>query len=325
MPKGIPRAFSAADAVAPISVKRLENVPLARVGIFRSKQQREDRNTKEKYEVDAVKLSLDFDSGHIQCNVDGDPLLDSNGNEQPHYINEGFVTYTGDARGTLPSILKALGFDGPDFIEQDGSNANGLRGDLDVVMEFGTNGLGVDYAGVDFEELPEYVLPSKGGTEKKRNVEVPVISWTINDIPVIGRHLDLALEIRNGYNKVSTYIQPHEVDPLTTINEEGDNALGMTADTAPAKESPSEPVPTEKGPLYVWKLMEDLQVPVEQRTPIMRAFTADPSIKNIASLSVIYSRMLRDAYKEDATIIKRLHDKIAGQPNDDFDEDEEEF
>ena len=106
--------------------------------------------------------------------------------ELPHYINHGYVTLTANERGNLPGILKALGFNGPNFIEQEGGNAGGLRDDIDMEMEFGTNELGHDYSGKEYDDLPFYDWNDRDGP-RKRQVEVPVVSWLINGYQVIGR------------------------------------------------------------------------------------------------------------------------------------------
>jgi len=325
MPKGLPSTRSK-EGPQPLGINRLEDVPLTKVGIFRATRQREDRKTKEKYEVDVVLLSLDFDSGHMQHDGHGQVIVDDDSGEpKPHYINVGYVTLTGSAKGNLPDILKALGFSGPDFIEQDGDNAGGLRDDLDIQMTFGINELGHDYSDSEYDDLPLYDWNDRDGP-RKRQVEVPVLSWTINGYPVIGRKCDMALEVKNGYDKPTAFLAPRNPEPLRTIEEEADEAFSpATQKAAPKAKGPDEPEPTGKGQKYVWDLMEDLNVPVENRTPIMRKFTADPSIKNIASMNIEYCRNLRDAEKQDPSLIKTLNDQVMNGDGDDFDDDAEEF
>lgn len=330
MPSGFPSSRST-DGPQPLKDARLEDVPLVDVSAFRARQTRKDEKTGEEYEIMSVKLSFDFDSGQMQHNADGEVIVDDNGNPKPHLIYIGYCTLSGDRRGTLKDILKALGFNGPDFIEQDGRNAGGLRDDIDMQMEFGTNGLGHDYAGKDYDDLPEYNYRDKDGP-KKRDVEVPVVSWTINGYQVLGRRVDMALEIdSNGYNKPGAFLPPRNPEPLKTVEELAEEAL-PTAKAKPrapvARTEANEPVPTKKGPKWVWDTLEELLVPVEYRTPVMRAFAAEPSIKNIASLDVDTCRQFRDALKETPSLAKALYEQVSGAsgPEDDgFDEGADEF
>jgi hypothetical protein len=341
MPKGMPSTTSA-NAPQPLRLDRLENAPLVSVGAFRMRRTRKRKDkqgneTGEEYEVDNVVLSLDFDSGHTQHNADGEAILDDDGNEKPHLINLGYVTLTGNSRGNLIDIVKALGFKGPDFIEEEGGNAGGLRDDLDIIMEFGTNGLGHDYTGKEYEDLPEYDFNDKEGP-RKRKIEVPVVSWTINGYQVIGRRLDMALEVKNGYDKPTAFLAPRDPEPLRPADwaaaqqvlPYGKPVAAPAQATASGEPEPPKPKHKDdklaKARRWVWDTMDELLVPVEYRTPIMRAFAAEPSIKNIASLDAESCRNLRDAYKEDPSIIKQLYELVSGEAEPEAeDDDPDEF
>ncbi len=292
--------------------------------------QKEDSRTKEKYEAEQVNLSIDWNTGHIQRNAEGEPVLDDDGNTQIHYINDGFVTFSGDKRANLVKILKAIGFDTPEFIEQDGNNEGGLRDDLDVELQFGENGLGHDYEGADYDELPFYVLPSKGGQERKRDVEVPVLSFKINGQEVIGRAAELIITEKNGWNRIESYI------PL----EDEDQEANSMAQTVPATPKPTkraasieerEPDATDKGAKYVQRILEETMVPREDWTPVIRYVLSKPELKNTASIEVDDARTIRDMFKEDPSILKSAYDalQIDTQPaEDDFEEEfpaDEEF
>ena len=135
------------------------------------------------------------------------------------------------------------------------------------------------------------------------------------------------MEVKNGYDKATAYLVPRDPEPLRTPEEEAEAAIPAARPKAAAGPTgPDEPEPTGKGQKYVWRTLDDLQVPVEYRTAILRKFTADPSIKNIASLDINYCRMFKDAFKEDPTIVKQLYEAVTqGDSDDDFDDDDEEF
>lgn len=234
MARGMPQSKSEND-IAPLTVRRLTNVPLARIGIFKSLSEKEDKRSGEKYEVEQIKLSLDWDSGYVMSNEDGEPILDREGREQTHYINDGFVTLSGHAKSKLVPILRALGFDGPRFIVQDGKDAGGLTAEAaeSIELVFGTNGLGKDYAGAEWEDLPFYTTRAEGGTHGKREVEVPVLSFKILGEEVLGRHIDMQLEIKNGYNKPAAYLMSEDTEVIGSKPK-------------PRKASPARGVPASK-------------------------------------------------------------------------------
>lgn len=337
MAKGIPS--SKGPGTAPLKVKRLENVPIARIGAFRALSERKDDDTGETYEVEQVKLSIDFDSGHIQRNEQGEPVLDKSGNEQIHYINEGFTTLSGDKRAKLVEILKAIGFDTPDFIEQEGKNVGGLRDDIagTIQLEFGTNGLGHDYSGSEYEDLPMYTLRSKGGKHDKRDVEVPVKSFKVAGYEVIGRPIDLALTEKGGWNRISAFVEPRDLPPLGATapkpaargipvsNEEPEDPFAKEEGDIPFKASDAPVLPTSKHGKYIWDIMEVANIPPERMLPVARYMTGNPRMGNIADISVEEARQIRDVYKPDPSILVSAYNEVFKEQAGDFDDGGDEF
>lgn len=333
MAKGIPTKKS---EIGPLKVKRLENVPIVSIGAFRMVAEKEDRKTGEKYETDQVNLSIDFDSGFIQRkeHPDGEPVLDDNGNEKPHLINVGYMTLSGHFKSNFVPLLRAAGYDGPEFIDDEGSLTQEAQESIEV--EFGTNGLGHNYTGKDWDDLPYYVLPKMGGKHQKRDVEVPVTSFKIKGYELIGRRVDMALEIKNGYNKPTAFIEPRDPAPL------GKTAPAPARGMPAAPEEPEDPfeeeetppwrppevvVPTReehgKAAVYIWKIMEDANIAPERRVSVARHIVSDPSIKSIAEIPDEHARTIRDMYKADASILVRAHSDVF--KDDGPDDDDEEF
>lgn len=217
-------------SIQPLSkrgVRRIKNAKLVKVGAFKSVA----RNEKTGDTYDQIKLSLDWETGYFIEDVNGDPVLDKSGKPQPHYINEGFVTLTGSARGNLIKILDALGF--ADLFDEEGN----LGSDVEMDMEFGKNGLGNTYTGLEFDDLPYYTPASQGGKEKKRDVEVPVIRWTLNGRSVLGRRVDLSIEEKGGYDRVKNYIEPEQAN----VDEVPARALEAAIEVVDDEKIPFDP------------------------------------------------------------------------------------
>jgi hypothetical protein len=351
MARGIPQSRSK-NAVVPLPLNRLEDVPIARIGAFRTIETKKDRQTDEEYESDQVKLSIDFDSGYIQRNADGDPVLDQHGNEQIHYINQGFVTLSGHARANLMEILKAAGFDSDDFIDDEGGLSEEASKEIEV--EFGTNGLGDDYSGKEWDDLPYYTPPSRGGNRNvsKRDVEVPVLSFKIMGYELIGRKVDLALETKDGWNRVKAYIAPRTPEPLSQ-DTKAKRAKGMPksgarepvedpliseqekasrSPTAPPFEEPNpgEPEPTTKRAIWVTKTLQEFGVPGKYRLEVVRAMAGNPDIESIHGIAGDDAKRFKAMVEADATNVREAYemvkDKVDGDNDndDDFDDDEDE-
>lgn len=342
MATGIPRSSSKSD-IAPLSVKRLANVPIIAIAAFRALQEKEDRRTQEKYEVEQVKLSIDFDSGHIMRNEDGDPVLDQNDNEQPFYINEGFVTLSGNEKSKLVQILKAIGFDGPEFIVQEGRDAGALTQAAaeSLTVEFGVNGLGGDYSGMDWDDLPLYTLERDGGKHRKRDVEVPILSLKIMGYEVIGRRCDLALTIKNGYNRVTAFLPPVEEQPLTKGKPKPAKGLPKQEtldDVKPWKEDEpvstiSAPEPETKHGRYVVKHLLANKVPISMMSAVVWAITGSSreDFLRIEDVPLEVGRTFKEMLEADDAIIQEALEHVqagtAPDPDDQMQdiEDEENF
>ena len=337
MAQGIPRSSSKND-VAPLSVKRLADVPIVAIGAFRATQEKEDRRTGEKYEVEQVKLSIDFDSGHIMSNADGDPVLNQAGDEQPFYINEGFVTLSGNEKAKLVEILKAIGFDTPEFIVQEGKDAGALTEAAaeSLTVEFGVNGLGTDYSGESWDDLPLYILARDGGKDSKRDVEVPVLSLKILGHEVIGRTCDLALTIKNGYNRVTAFLPPVDPQPLT--KDKPKKAKGMPVeetadDVTPWKQDeptpPTLPNVTTKHGQYLLKVLLANKVPVSFMAAVLWALTETDrtDFATIEDAPVEIAREVKEKLAEDEHVITAAYEFVAagglGENDDDVEEDED--
>lgn len=345
MAKGIPSSKSSIE-VAPLTVRRLKDAPLVKIGAFKVMQQKKDDKTGEQYEVEQVNLSLDFDSGHVMKDTDGDPILTEDGREQPHYINEGFTTLSGNNRAKFVAILKALGLDSEPFIEQEGNNAGGLSQEAAESLEatFGTNGLGDDYSGMDWDDLPFYVLPSKGGQQKKRDVEVPVTSLKILGREIIGRHLDMAITIKNGWNRVESYLISESPAPLdedvparsmpkqkahatsTPLGDETEDEDTPLDKPATATADPDPEVNT-KAQRWVLKRLKDAEVPPPFYVAVARAMSGFDDFDTLGEMSLEAASNFRDMHKSDENLIKQALEHVmegAAEDEPPFDEDDED-
>lgn len=339
MAKGIPSSSASTD-VAPLTVRRLKDAPLVKIGAFKVMQQKKNDKTGEEYEVEQVNLSLDFDSGHIMRDEAGDPVLTEDGQEQPHYINEGFVTLSGNNRAKLVSILKALGLDSEPFIDPDGNNAGGLSQEAAESLEatFGTNGLGGDYSGKEWDDLPFYVLPSKGGKQKKREVEVPVTSLKILGREIIGRHLDMAITVKNGWNRVESYLiseEPASLDEaqparsMPTPKEHPTNKPLNEMEDTPLDPEPAAPVPDpevkNKGQRYVLKVLKEGDVPPPFYVRVAQLMSGYDDFLALKDMSIDAARNFRDMYQADAgNVAAALTQAMEGDVPFDADDDEDE-
>lgn len=344
MAKGIPSSSATTD-VAPLTVRRLKDAPLVKIGAFKVMQQKKNDKTGEEYEVEQVNLSLDFDSGHIMRDQDGNPVLTEDGQEQPHYLNEGFTTLSGNNRAKLVAILKALGMDDEPFIEQTGNNAGGLSQEAAESLEatFGVNGLGDDYAGADWDDLPFYVLPSKGGQQKKRDVEVPVTSLKILGREIIGRHLDMAITTKNGWNRVESYLISENPAPL----DESKPARSMPAEkTRPTNkpidpetadiDTPLDPEPTEvqdadppvttKGQKYVLAQLKEAGVPPPFYVAVAQLMSGFDDFDKLEEMSTEAAKNFRSMHQADDSNIEQALEAAMAEGGDavPFEEDDSE-
>lgn len=342
MPKGIPTSRSDRD-IAPLDVTRIKDAPLIKVGAFKSISTKKNQRTDEEYEITQIKLSLDFDTGHPQRNSKGDIIEDDDGNPIPHLLNEGFVTLSGDKRSNLVAILKALGFSDKRFIEQSGKNEGGLTDDAieSVEVVFGTNGLGDSYAGAEWDDLPYYTLPRDGGKESKRDVEVPVLSFKILGYEVIGRRCDMAITIKDGYNRVESYLKPENPEPLEAAPKpvrgisKPTQAHEMDTPLDPPKVTPDPmagyPEPTTKAAIFVTKKMDENKVPHAFRVAVARLVSGMDDFSDISEISSGAAKNIRDMLKAYPDAIKEAYENVASgaaaEPteHDDFDDDEEDL
>ncbi len=360
MARGIPSSTSEDRPVA-IKARRLKNIPLARVGIFQSEQEKKDDKTGEIRRYTQIKLSLDWDTGHKQLNAKGEEILDDYGDPKPHYINEGFVTLSGDKRANLIEILKALmpeEHEDGTLLDEDGNLSEEAGESAEMV--FGENGLGDDYAGAEFDELPFY---DRKGNHRKREVEVPVLSWKILGQELIGRRIDATIAIKNEYNRIEQHI-PAEAGPLGDGGEprakpskaktggmsksktrkgksreeaEVDATLaGGPPDDPENDATPWEPEPTTKQAVYVTKKLKEAGVPPILRVAVAQAVAGNPEIDSIAGISVADANAFKEMVKADPDIIAKAVADIEDQLNesvqdaelnvdDDADFDDDEF
>jgi hypothetical protein len=339
MPKGIPTSRSERD-IAPLDVTRLKKAPLIKMGAFKSISNKKNERTGEEYEITQIKLSLDFDSGYSQRNSDGDLILDEAGNEVPHLINEGFITLSGDKRSNLVAILKALGFRDKRFIEGSGKNKGGLTEDAieSVEVVFGANGLVDDYSGAEWDDLPYYTLPRDGGQQAKRDVEVPVLSFKIMGYEVLGRRCDLALTIKDDYNRVESYLAPEEPDPLEAAPKPVRGISKPTQaheeDTPLDPETPPPwkgdyPEPTTKAAIFVDKKMNESGIPLPFRVAVARLVSGMDDFEDISEISTGAAKNIRDMLKTHPDALKEAWEMAASgkaqEPADDFDDEEEDL
>lgn len=220
----IPKGDS--NDVAPISARRIKRATLDRIKAFITEQDVKDSDGKVTGTRMSPKLALYWNSGHIQRNSEGDPVYDQDGNEQTHYIIDGFVTITQHYKGNLPgAILPALGFEGPDYYDDEGNLLN--EGDYPPFdMEFGENALGEDYSGItDLLDLPLYDRNNK--QRRKGQVECEVTSLKVHGYELLGRSVELELEVKDGWNRIRNYMQPED---FKSLEDEGERAEAWLAD-----------------------------------------------------------------------------------------------
>lgn len=220
----IPKGDS--NDVAPISARRIKRATLDRIKAFITEQDVKDNDGKVTGTRMSPKLAFYWNSGHIQRNAEGDPVYSEDGNEQTHYIVDGFVTISQHYKGNLPSaVLPALGFEGPDYYDDEGNLLN--EGDYPPFdMEFGENALGEDYSDItDLLNLPLYDRNNKN--RRKGQVECEVTSLKVHGYELLGRSVELELFIDNGWNRIRNYMLPEDFESL---EDEGERAEAWLAD-----------------------------------------------------------------------------------------------
>ncbi len=128
-----PQSSGTIQALDPQVIK---NARLDKVAAFRSRQ----INQKDGSEYEVTKLAFYWNTGQTYETNDGEI--------KPYYVIDGFVTLTGNNRGKIIKILKALGL----------RNIYDAKGDIaaDIDIEFGRIGE-VNYEGNDYEDLPLFV------------------------------------------------------------------------------------------------------------------------------------------------------------------------
>lgn len=268
--------------IAPLNVKKIKAASLDRISAYTQLRTRTNDKTGETREVLTPMLSLDWNSGHYQKDVDGNPIVDQDGNERIHYINDGFVNFSGHNKANFVKIIKALGLDR--FLDAEGNIRDDIARDIEV--EFGTNKLGEKCSGYGWQDLPTWTEPAKGGTQRKRDVEVPISSFKIGGVELIGRKVELRLTIKGNYNKIETYLEieeedepasptatrgvpkAEEFDPFAT----GDKEVQHTELPMPAGKDPKS-----VGTRYVNKIMKEAGVGPSHLVPVLL---------QVASLSV---------------------------------------
>lgn len=346
MPSGIPNSKGFND-IAPLDVTRLTNVPLVKAAAFRANQKRKDDKTGREYEVEQVKLSLDFDTGHIMRDTDGNPVLTESGEEQPHYINEGFTTLSGNPRAKLVMILKALGFNTKEFIEQQGRGKGGLSSEAAESLEvvFGEDGLGNNFRGSEWGDLPLY---TPGQDARKRQVEVKIESLKILGREVLGRWLDMAITIDDkGFNRVDTFMvseKPASLDQEAPpakampqqVRKETHKPLGdedATQDTPldPAPEAKADPDPEvkTKGQAYVLKHLKAENVPPSFYVRVAQLISGFDDFATLNEMSTPAAKNFKSMIEASSTAIKEATEMAMEGPSTDdddipFDEDEDE-
>jgi hypothetical protein len=333
MARGIPK--SKGSDIAALPYPRLDNVPLIGIGAFQVTSRKKSDRTGKEYDKDEIKLSLDFDSGHIMRDTGGNPVLDDDGNERPHLINIGFVTLSGHAKANFVAIIKALGFNDKRFIVNGGPDAGSLTDEAmeSVEVVFGTNGLGDDYSGSEWIDLPFYVV---GGDQGKRDVEVPVLSFKILGFELIGRRCDMTLKIDDkGYNRVELFMPPRDVVPLggapkpvrgisKPVVEDDDDRSPFDIDP-PAPVPEMYPTPTSKAALYVHKRMEAAEIPIPMRVRVAQLVSGMDDFTSIANISTAAAKNIQDMLKvHPESLTEALGQIFAAVTGSDADFDEEE-
>lgn len=212
MARGIPSS-KGKNEVAPLTVRRITRAPLVSIHAFRAEQESETKSG-EKYIREVPKLSLFFDSGHLQHTKDGELVVDEDtGESKPHLIGDGFLTLSGfNTSNMVKNLLPALGFDNPDWFDEDGNLTDEVQDSFE--FQFGSNALGDDYSGAEWSDLPLYV---RGGKDRKSEIEVEVLSFKIMGHELLGREVDLQLTIKDGWNRIAAYLIPAD---FTSLEEE---------------------------------------------------------------------------------------------------------
>ncbi len=342
MARGIPRSGGTSD-VAPLTVKRLKGVPLERLTAFRMEREREDRKTGEKYDVVQVVLGFAFNSGHVQRSADGEPVLDDQGNTQAHMIHDGFVTLSGHAKANLPTILRALGFDDDRFMDRE---EGGLTSDAaeSIEVEFGKNGLGHDYRGKDWDDLPFYVV---GGKERKGEVEVPITSFKMLGYELVGRRCDMVLTIdKNGYNRIDSYIPMEDPDPLTDtppkpkakglpgeqrdpepfLDDKGIAEQQANRALAPMLQpNEGEPEPETKRAAWTTKRLQEANIPASARIQVLRALTGDDSIDSIHGITVEQAKAVKEMFDADPANLVQAYEHVMDSTEPPVADDDDDF
>lgn len=292
-----------------IDAPRINDAELVKVGVFRQMRHSYDPKTNrriEGQEYEATMLSLYFDSGHIQRDANGEPVLDADGNEQPHLINDGFVAITKGLKGKLANILKALGFRDPRFYDDKGMLNEAYES---MVFDFGWVN-NEDYSDADWDELPLYP-----GSGPRANFEVPVVNWTILGYPVIGRKCDISLVVDDsGYNKVENYMVSANFagldaaakstkrgapasSPVPTTNrnktardkiavEVGEQIPGDPDEDPYTDPTPFDDNPSTKRALYVDKAMKASGIKAGDRIKLLAHMLEDETVDSIANISI---------------------------------------
>lgn len=243
----VPRDDS--NNTAPLTVRRIKRATLDKVMAFTTVDDVKDEKGRVTGTQTSAKLALYWNSGFIQRNADGDPIYDEDGEEQTHYIVDGFVRVSQHPKSNLvKNILPALGFEGEEFFIIEGKREGYLRDGL-FDFEFGENALGDDYA--DITNLLDLPMYERNGKHRKGEVECEVLSFKIGEHELIGRAVELELEVKDGWNRIKNYMLPED---FTTLDEETPEARSKARrQAAEQKQAPSKgrgkakaPAPSEE-------------------------------------------------------------------------------
>lgn len=230
MARGFPKRN--APDIAPLKVKRLKNVPLASAFAFQMENEKDSRKGGKYIDVDKV-LALNFDTGYPIRDTEGELVTDDEGHGQPHYIHHGYVKLSSHFKSNFVAILKGMGAPS-EWFDDEGSLTDDIAETLEA--EFGTNGLGDDYEGADWDDLPFYVLRSDGGEHDKRDVQVPVTSLKLGGYELLGRCVDMSITIdKNGYNRAEAFFPPEGVEDFDSpVEPTPSMSLGEASPSAKA-------------------------------------------------------------------------------------------
>lgn len=239
------------DVVA-ITARRIKHAPLVRVKAFVTEKERKDKAGNVIGTYLSPQLSLHFDTGHIQRNAAGEPVLDDDGNERPHRVIDGYVTISTHPKSNLVSaVLPAFGFEGPQYIDEQGY----LRdedGHSPFQFAFGQNALGEDYS--DITSLLDLPLYDRSNRERRKGqVECEVTSFKVHGIELIGRAVELELMIDDkGYNKIRNYMQ---VEDFAGLDSDPTPPPAPAKAKAPAKAAASDEL--TKARAFVRRTLDD--------------------------------------------------------------------